>query len=234
MATNTLILPKLHISYTSSLPQKQILLVSGGRPPQIDWLQEVSQHRILWCIDHGIDICRKALLHPQRLIGDGDSASKASWDWAKAMDIPIEKYSPKKNLTDTQLALQNIRKIQPCPFVVLSGALGNRFDHAFSTLHSFAAECMPGCIADEQETVLFLKGMDSITIETSVRPKAISLLPLTEECCDVSITNVFWPLDKVILKQSLPYAISNELMDTAHEFSVSISHGILAVYLYWE
>ena len=234
MASNILILPQLAATYACELPEQQFLLVAGGRPPATDWLQQAALHRLLWCIDHGADICRKANIVPQRLIGDGDSATPESWQWASSFSIPIDRYSPKKDLTDTQLALKKLAEEAPGAFVVLSGALGNRLDHTMSAVCSLAASPLNGCMADEQECVFFLHGSSTLSLSLSKHPKAISLLSISEECHGVSIEGVYWPLHGVILKHSFPYAISNELAQGEKNCRISLSEGDLAIYVYWE
>ncbi len=233
-STNILTLPQLSITYEHALKQPQFLLVAGGRPPAIDWLRQAAKHRLLWCIDHGIDICQMAGLSPQHLIGDGDSATPAGWRWASSLPIPIDRYSPKKDLTDTQLALQTLADESPHAFVVLSGALGNRLDHAMSAVCSLAASPLEGCMADEQECICFLHGKSTLSLTFTRLPKAISLLSLSEECQGVSINDVYWPLHEVVLKHNFPYAISNELAQDKKDCQISLIEGNLAIYIYWE
>lgn len=234
MASNILTLPQLTAAYGHELPKQQFLLVAGGRPPEADWLRQAAQQRLLWCIDHGADICRTAGLPPQRLIGDGDSATPESWQWASSFSIPVDRYSTKKDLTDTQLALKKLTEETPDAFVVLSGALGNRLDHTMSAVFSFAASPLDGCMADEQECVFFLHEKSTLSLTFKRIPKAISLLSLSQECHGVSIEGVYWPLQEVILKHSFPYAISNELAQDKKNCRIRLMKGDLAIYIYWE
>ena len=234
MASNILILPQLAATYAYELPEQQFLLVAGGRPPAIDWLQQAAQHRLLWCIDHGADVCQMADIAPQRLIGDGDSATPESWKWASTFALSVDRYSPKKDLTDTQLALNKLAEEAPNAFVVLSGALGNRLDHTMSAVCSLAASSLDGCMADERECVFFLHGNSTLSLSLTKRPRAISLLSISEKCCGVSIKGVYWPLHEVILKHSFPYAISNELAQNKKDCQISLHEGDLASYVYWE
>lgn len=232
-SSHTFYLPQLSVQFPHRLPQEQYLLVTGGRPPAEKWLQTVAANRILWAVDHGLDSCKAAKLIPRRLIGDGDSAAADTWHWAEALHIPIEKFSPKKDYTDTQLALSFLKKEQISPFVLLTGALGARLDHTFSTLLSFGFSGLPGAIADEQESCFFLHNQETLQFSIKKRPKAISLLSLSSSCQGVSITNMYWPLQNATIQQGFPAEISNELLTTATTFYVSLKKGCLCVYLYW-
>lgn len=230
MNKNFLFLPDLKIEYFSGKAAQELLLIGGGRPPMDGWLKETAAGRLLWCIDHGIDCCYRLGLLPKQLIGDGDSASPQAWSWAAKNHVPIAKFPVKKDYTDTQLAFE-MAASSHC-FVILTGALGGRFDHAFSTIFSFGHSSLNGCIADEKEAVFFLRHNEAMTLHFHQIPKAVSLLPLTEKADDVCIDGVYWPLKNATISQSLTYTISNEI--SINEIHVSLGKGILAVYICWQ
>ena len=227
MSEYELHLPQVDISYPYPLPKKQHLLVIGGRPPAIDWLKEAAKSRILWAVDRGIDICHQADIPPSYLLGDGDSASKTSWEWGASHPIPVDTYPSEKDLTDTQLALE---KLPADSFALITGAFGGRFDHTFANIYS-CAHSVPCCLADDQELLLFLKDAMTLHIACREMPHAISLLPLTEVCSGVSIEGVHWPLRNALLCQKLPNAVSN--IPEKKEFPIALQKGILGVYLHY-
>ncbi len=232
METNTIHLPQVSLSFEHSIPGRQYLLVAGGRPPAPAWLMNAAKSRYLWCIDHGIDCCKSAGLLPLHLFGDGDSASPEAWQWAEKQDIPIEKYKRDKDYTDTQLALEYVSHDQDS-LAVLTGCFGKRFDHFYSTLFTCAHAGIPVCLADEQELLYPLSGGQQLTLSFHAEPFALSLLPITGSCRDVTVNHVQWPLDHAELKQSFPNAVSN-LPNPGKTVTVSLAEGILGIYLYWE
>lgn len=228
----TLSFPQLAIQYPKHTKASPWLLVTGGRPPQPSWLQKLQGFSCCWAADHGIDICHQAGLLPDCLIGDGDSASSAAWNWAVQQGIPLKKYPAAKDLTDTQLALE-LMADAGAPFLILTGAFGGRFDHAFSTIFSAAGSSIPSCLIDESEALFYVTASSSVTLDFLATPKAISLLPLTASCSGAAINHVRWPLNGATLTQKLPNAVSNVLSAEQKNMTVSTSSGILGVYCYW-
>jgi len=227
-------IPKLNIKYDCELPNKQLVLVGGGRQPSKDWLQKAVKGRTLWGIDHGVDICHELGLVPERLLGDFDSCNNTSLQWAKDHGTIIEEFDTHKDFTDTQAALKLAREKNA--FCILTGALGKRFDHTYSTIFSFGNSAVKGCIADERETICFIHDGESLTITPQTSPKAISLLPITPRVAGVSTRGLHWELNLAELTQVNPYAISNILAteQKANHFTISIAKGTLAVYLCWK
>jgi len=233
-----LILPQLRCFFEKKLPDSQVLLVAGGKPPDPKWLRQAATKFSVWCVDSGIDSCQESHIIPERLIGDGDSATSKGWAWGNSLGIPVEVYPPEKNLTDLQLALQTVGVIYGQATVVVTGVWGGRFDHAFSNIYSLKGCEDFGvrgcCAADEGEVLILLKGKDSVRIEVDVCPEIVSLLPLSPQCSGVFIDGVHWPLADVTLHDGLPYAISNRPKEGNTEIMVSIETGWLGIYLCWD
>lgn len=232
-------LPGMTIEYAGNVPNKELLLVGGGRQPAKDWLQKTANGRTLWCIDHGIDICHELGLVPEILLGDFDSCNSGSLQWAKDHGTIIEEFDVHKDFSDTQAALKLSQERDA--FCILTGALGKRFDHTYSTIFSFGHMNVNGCIADELEAVFFIHDEETISIALDHTPKAISLLPITDKVHGVTTQGLHWELPDTELTQGKPYAVSNVLaaMKTTHNkantapnsFTVSIKSGILALYI---
>ena len=185
---NSLYLPPCTIQTSFALPAKRLLLVLGGRAPATSWLQQMGRNLPVWAIDHGLDACRAASIVPQRLIGDGDSAHPDSWDWAKKQGVPIDKFQREKDDTDTQLALRTASEAaHGQATLLLTGAFGGRFDHAYSTIFSASRAQVPVVLADEKEACCFLHAGESLRITCKQHPKAFSLLPLTDAVTGVTL-----------------------------------------------
>ena len=231
----TIALPDLTID-TECCPDIT-LMVLGGRKPAAWWLSSIDFHRRLWAVDSGVDLCFDAGILPDRLVGDGDSASPAAWKWALDNGVDVSKFDRDKDLTDFQIAVDLLsQKEGREKALFVTGGFGGRFDHLWSTVISFlncGASIRPLGMADETEGMVFLHGPGSLKMSFGKCPGAISLISFTGESRRVSIKGVRWPLEDVVLKYGEPYSISNRLAEGS-EAEVSAESGTVGVYWVWK
>lgn len=213
-----------------------LTLVLGGRAPSPEWFLSLSSGGELWAVDRGVEVCRRSERLPDRLVGDCDSASPESWQWAVDSGVPVSRYESEKDQTDFQLALDLACRPDNPRNIFVTGAFGGRFDHlwsaAVSLLHR-SDEYSPLGMADDREGILFLNGHETLDLQFAKRPDVVSLIPFSRECWGVSISNVRWPLGDVVLEYRDPYSISNRLSDDLSA-SVNISAGLVGVYWAWD
>ena len=237
-STHNLILPTLR----AALPYAQraeLICIGGGRPPTPEWLSLLVQYkknytnRPVWAIDRGVDICHALKLPPAHLIGDGDSADPTAWHWAEEQNTEVHAFPPKKDFTDTELALQIAADQYTHPLVILTAAFGGRLDHLMSTAAVAAHATIPCVLADERETLFYLHAGESLTVTCDTSPRAISLLSFTEKCTGVTTHGLYWELRDACITNRASLAISNVLAreNTKNTFTVSIKSGVLGVYL---
>lgn len=233
-------LPQMTLDYHQPLPETQRLLLIGGRAPSAAWVQEwlalpETNHNdalAICAVDRGVAICRKMNLVPDLLLGDADSASGDDWAWGAAHARRVERHPVEKDLTDTQLALK--RATEDASILLLTGAFGGRFDHAYSTIFSAAQCSLPCVLADERETIAYVKSGETLSLHCNGKPKAISLLPMTSEAVGVTTKGLHWELHNATLAQAFPNAVSNVLEKNKCDVTISIASGCLAVYVCWE
>ena len=209
-------------------PAQEILFVSGGRVPNVDWFTEAARGRKVFCVDRGVELCRACEIVPSCLIGDFDSANQSAVAWARARGVPVEAHPADKDLTDTQLALQRAEELFGEHVALVTACFGGRVDHLFSTIHTCAALRRRIVLADEREVIFFVKSGEAVDVTFKRTPFAVSLLPMTSICEGVTIKNVRWELDGATLTQNFPYAVSNRV--AGEKISVGIARGTLAIY----
>ena len=236
---HALILPSLHATPPCA-PSQEIICIGGGRTPAKDWLTQLVQQsekgstdRPILAIDRGVNICHALKLPPVHLIGDGDSASSKAWTWAEECGTHVHAFPPEKDFTDTELALHIAAEYFARPLVILTGAFGGRLDHLMSTAAVAAHADIPCVLADERETLFYLHAGESLTVTCDTPPRAISLLPFTEECTGVTTRGLYWELQDTCITNCASLEISNVLAheNTKNTFTVSIKSGVLGVYL---
>ena len=235
----TFTLPTLHATLTYA-PSQEIICIGGGRVPETGWLTGLIQRRTMcgsdapiWAIDRGVNICRAVNHPPAHLIGDGDSADSTAWTWAKESGAQVHVFPPEKDFTDTELALHIVAQNVRDPLVILTAAFGGRLDHLMSTAAVAAHADIPCVLADERETLLYLRDGETLHITCKNPPRAISLLPFTEECTGVTTEGLYWELADAQIGSRTSLAVSNVLApeNSAKTFSISIARGVLGVYL---
>ena len=235
----TFTLPTLHVTLPCA-PSQEIICIGGGRTPAKDWLTQLVQqsekgstNRPILAIDRGVNICYALRLPPIHLIGDGDSADCGAWTWAKESGAQVHAFPPEKDFTDTELALQIAAEQHTHPLAILTAAFGGRLDHLMSTAAVAAHATTPCVLADERETLFYLHAGESLTVTCDTPPRAISLLPFTEECTGVTTHGLYWELQDACITNRASLAISNVLAreNTKNTFTVSIKSGVLGVYL---
>ena len=123
---HTLNLPQLKVKFSYAELSSEIVLITGGRQPDVNWFKKMLGNRQIFCVDHGIDFCKENGIIPNFLIGDFDSADNDSIQWAIDNNVKIERHHVDKDFTDTQLALNHINDNT---FAIITGAFGGRLDH---------------------------------------------------------------------------------------------------------
>ena len=150
---------------------------------------------------------------------------------AEVYRFPVE-----KDDSDTALSLRIAAQHFTRPLIILTAAFGGRLDHLFSTAAICAHAPVPCILIDEKEALLYLRGGESISIACDEMPRAISLLPFTEECAGVTTQGLHWELTGTVISARASTTISNIISpkNTARRFSIHLERGILGVYLCWQ
>ena len=234
---NLLELPDITIEGAARWDSAPLVMVLGGRAPSPEFLASLARGCEVWAVDRGVEACRAAGVVPAALIGDRDSGSAQSWRWAAERGAKTREYQSDKDLTDFQLALEILA--DECKNnekrIILTGALGGRFDHLWSLTLSFLNRTragVPFCMADDREGVMFVRGGEAYSLSFARRPKALSLLSFSPLCRGVNLSGVHWPLTGAELRYDFPYAVSNRV-EGEGRVEISCVSGTLGLYWTW-
>jgi thiamine pyrophosphokinase len=178
--------------------------------------------------DSGYLTAKRLGVKPDLLLGDLDSLDRSQLSPHELDEMQKIIVSPIKDDTDTQLAADTaIARGADEIFIV--GGLGGRLDHTLSSvfLLEYLAEKGIACrMTDGQSDVRILRGGETLTVKKSGR-KYLSLVSLTDECRGVTISGVYYPLEKADLTRKYSWAVSNEI--TADAAEISLSEGVMLV-----
>lgn len=121
---------------------KIALLILGGDASDKDF-QLAKDYEFVCCADSGTDTAMKYNIIPNLAIGDFDSASKESLEWAKSGGCKTISYPSSKNESDGEICLKELKDLG-YEGVKIIGAFGKRPDHTMFNLSWFHLEEMWG------------------------------------------------------------------------------------------
>ncbi|NUU98985.1 MULTISPECIES: thiamine diphosphokinase [unclassified Marinitoga] len=207
----------------------QTFIISGGTPKSsLEFYKNIiGNSDLLIAVDKGLELFKKLDIEPDYLIGDLDSASQESIEWAESNDVEIIKYRSDKDFTDIDLALDFAIE-KKSKKIIISGFLGNRLDHIFGAL----------LLLKKYNTEIIFK---EEFLEISKIPKNFdkkvskgeiwSIFSLTERTEGIYLNGFKYPLKNGTLFFNNPIGISNETIN--EKIEISYLKGCL-VYFRWK
>ena len=179
--------------------------------------------------DRGLEALYQLKIVPNHIVGDFDSVSPEILEFYKNQSqIIFHTYHPEKDNTDTDIALKLAISLKSSEITIM-GALGRRMDHAIANIHILkdALETNIPCqILDEHNRIYLIN--KEITLEKNrVYGKYISLIPLTSEVKDLTLTGFKYPLNNYDLPIGTSLGVSNEIVENIAQ--IKMKKGILIV-----
>ena len=172
-----------------------------------EWLEE--QSGLVICADCGLRHAEKLGIKPDVIVGDFDSFC------GELPDEPeIHRSVPKKDDTDTMLAVK-LAIERGCGLIYLYGALGGeRFDHAVANLQTmiYAREHGAELVLRGNETVR-LQGEGERSYPREDGDRYFSVFAVTETVDIKRLSGVKYPLEDYTMRRSFPIGVSNEIAD---------------------
>ena len=141
----------------------------------------------------------------------------------------LRTYQPEKDATDTELALSLALSLEP-EEIVLLGATGTRFDHAFANiqlLYQALIREVPTSIVDGHNRIFLADKPFRIRKEEAFG-EFLSLIPLTEEVRGLTLHGMKYPLDHAELRMGSSLGVSNDIVE--EEALVELTDGVLIVF----
>ena len=208
----------------TSPTRKIILFANGDLPEPEQVLAKLSPEDLLIAVDGGLQHLTQHNLTPDLIIGDLDSADPTEVEKFRAQGIPVQKYPPKKDETDLELALDAALDKQP-DIIWILGALGNRIDQSLANIFLLARDMTTGIdlrLIDGSREIFLIR--DSGQIE-GVPGERVSLLPLNCAVHGIHTQGLLYPLQGETLYPDRTRGISNELTDSTAQ--VTLESGLL-------
>lgn len=210
---------------------KQAVIISGGKIQSgfaLDFLKNVSADLVIGA-DRGIVFCREHGIRPDYIVGDFDSAERETLDYFLTQgDIPVRRFCPRKDHTDTELALKLALELEAEQITILGGT-GSRLDHVAANIRTLALTLKSGtkaCLLDENNRI-WLTDRPVILEKARQFGTYVSLFAFGKTVTDLTLEGFAYPLVNYRMEQKDPLGVSNEIAEKYGK--ISFSEGILLV-----
>lgn len=203
-------------------------LITNHAPQQIiSGYQNISSGII--AVDKGLEKIHELGLNPELIIGDLDSLNPDVL--AKYPHIPLQTMSPRKNETDTELALKYCLERGIYSSIVICNDMQGRYDHSLAILQNLSWVHLNGMncrVETEDQRLFFLNPRHTITAPIG---SLLSLIPFGADASFESSTGLEYPLDALTIQHHESRGISNVF--TAGQAELRLSKGqVLAIITY--
>ncbi len=210
---------------------KSCVIISGGRLDfqfASDFIKKEVPDMLI-AADKGLAFCEETGILPTQIVGDFDTLGDALLPKYEKLGVPIRKFNPVKDATDTEIAVRLAMEIGAEKIYILGASEGNRLDHLFGNVLTMMipaqadVECF---MVDAHNRMRILTKPLEIRKEEQYG-KYISLIPLTTDVYGVTLTGFKYPLwdHRFNVESCGSLGISNELAEEAGK--IDFRSGIL-------
>jgi thiamine pyrophosphokinase len=205
-----------------------LIVVGGDRVPEELLGHAALKAEMVIAADRGAWYCLQAGIIPDLVVGDMDSIPEEALEELQAGKVTILTFSPHKDKTDTQIALEVALKRGAREIEILSG-IGARFDHSLANVHLLHLALKAGVrarIVSERQIIFLIEGECTLTNEEGT---TISFLPLGMMASGITLKGFAYELDDATMEIGLPWGVSNVITD--QHALVRVREGILIAVL---
>lgn len=183
-----------------------MLIVANGAPPSAKlFTKRYKQADYVIAADGGLAVFGDAA--PNLIVGDMDSAGKASLEKYRRMGSELLVAPVEKNETDSMLALDEAIR-RGAKRITMLGATGMRLDHTLSNLAMLKRAMQKGValtIEDDEQVITIGRGEFDIT---GKKGQTVSILPMNASA-HVTATGLYYPLENLLLANNKARGVSN-------------------------
>lgn len=202
------------------------VIISGGRIERdfaLSFLKNETFEQFI-AVDNGLRFCYDNQIKPTWIVGDFDTAAPELVEYYQTQtDIPIRRFNPVKDSTDSQIAIELALELGSSEITLLGGT-GTRMDHVLGNIQSLMLAKKKGVscvILDEYNRIQLIDGETRLK-KSEQYGKYVSLLPLTTEVTGVDLTGFKFNLTGHTFTStgSAGLGVSNEIIEDTAEIRV--------------
>ena len=164
-------------------------------------------------------------LTPHVLIGDLDSVEPAEAAAVEACGARVERFSPRKDQTDLELAVR-LARAEGASDILIFGALGARWDQTLANLLLLAHPDFHGArirLVDGAQQIYLIQSRAVIEGQPG---DTVSLISLQGDARGVTTDGLEYPLQRGVLSFGSTLGVSNVLLGP--QATVTVEGGLLA------
>ncbi len=204
-----------------------ICIVANGYVSDYNFFKNrLDQADFIICADGGAKHLYKIKKIPDIIIGDLDSLCKKQISYFECKKVKFIKYPAKKDATDTELATDYAKEMNPYEIIYLA-CTGNRIDHVLSNISMLKRNLdnnILSRITDENNEIFLINKCIEISGEIG---DIISLVPYSQTVKGIYSKGLEYPLKNFTMKSGTSIGISNRLV--LSKAKITIKKGELLV-----
>ena len=205
----------------------KVVIVANGEIKSINFLKYMIENSdYIICADGAVKYLMDLNVCPDLLVGDLDSIDKETLEWAKRNSISIQRFPVKKDMTDTELAVEFALKQNPDKIIIM-GAIGSRLDHSLSNimlLYKIHKLGIDAAVIDEINYITIVN--DVLKMRCRIG-EIVSIIPIGGDAKGVTLKGLEYSLTDHDIKMGSSLGISNK--SVSKEIIISVKDGILLV-----
>lgn len=208
-----------------------ISIMAGGPS---EWLPDLHTYKELsdiWVgVDRGVLVLLEHGIVPNLALGDFDSVTSDELKMIQENVPKVSLFPAEKDETDLELAIDWAIRQKPSNIYIF-GATGGRVDHFLANIQLLQKEKMLQYVQEtniyivDEKNSLTVKTPGSYPIQVDLSKKYFSLLSVTKEVAELTLTGFKYPLHQARLTRGSTLCMSNELISDCG--NVSFKKGIL-------
>ena len=176
---------------TERVGSKWGLVITGGLAPKKEWFDHLrGRFDVVVAADSGLVTALDVGIEVDRVVGDMDSLPNH-----ELLDAfpegAVHVYSPEKDLTDTEIALEALHDVG-CTATAVYGGGGGRLDHLIALLALFDRERPPWLWVGDNSVAVCIES--TITLR-GLCNDIVSFFPMGSEVCTMRSRGLKWKLD---------------------------------------
>ncbi|WP_192930192.1 thiamine diphosphokinase [Alkaliphilus pronyensis] len=209
----------------------KVLIIANGHISSMDFLEsQIKQHSYIICADGAAKYLVSLHKRPNLLLGDFDSISKKDMNWMLNEGVKVERYSTRKDKTDTDIALDYAIALNP-QLITIVGCMGSRWDHSLGNLmllNRLLEMGIKGALMDEKN----IATITNSELEVEATDANVSIIPLSSCVKGVTLEGMEYPLNNYDISRGSSIGISNRLL--SKKGKITVKDGVLLVIISWE